>query len=160
MIADTDQKYVIQHENQRLNVYVCSSIAREGLVKVEKAISNRQEYNQRQSHHCSSGWLLDMLSDYDVTQLSIPYPSYIKKKDMSVLMTLDPALSYSMYRPLSDGLITDKTNLTIRGVRYAVVLALIGAARFLRAQRVAQRLVNFYLPLADSLVLYPETLIG
>jgi hypothetical protein len=63
-------------------------------------------------------------------------------------MMLDPTFSYSSHRARSDGLVTQSTNLTIHGTSFAVLLALIGAARFLRAQRLPHGRVNCYVPLA------------
>jgi hypothetical protein len=64
-------------------------------------------------------------------------------------MTLDPSFSYSTHRPKSDGFVSRRTNVTIRGASFAVLLACVGAARFLRAQRVGGDLVNCYIPKAE-----------
>jgi hypothetical protein len=45
---------------------------------------------------------------------------------------------------MSDGLITDKTNVSLSSTPFAPILAIIGTARFLRAHRVANDLVAFY----------------
>jgi hypothetical protein len=133
-----------------------SSAITDGLAKVGAAIARWGKYAERESH-LAANWLSDLVQDYDVAQPRIPSPVQSSKRDVSVLMTIDPFFGYSTRRPVSDGLITDKTNVALQGTRYAALLALIGAARFLRAQRVAGNLVNFYVPLADSTVLYPET---
>ena len=52
---------------------------------------------------------------------------------------------------------TEKTQVAVRGTRYAALLAFIGAARFLRAQRLAGTLVNCYVPVARNLSLNAET---
>jgi hypothetical protein len=72
-------------------------------------------------------------------------------------MTLEPAFSYSTCRPVSDGLITHRTNVALQGTSYATLLALVGAARFLRAQRVEGKLVNFYVPLPAHAILDSES---
>src|SRR5207244_3837453 len=48
-------------------------------------------------------------------------------------------------------------NVTIHGTCYAPLLAYIGAARFLRAQRLEGSLVNYYVPLASTLSLDADT---
>ena len=72
-------------------------------------------------------------------------------------MMLDPSFSYSTHRPRSDGLVSHKTQVAIRGTRFAVLLAQVGAARFLRAQRVGSDLVNCYVPKADRIRLDGDT---
>ena len=66
---------------------------------------------------------------------------------------IDPSFSYSLRRPTSDGELTHKSNLTVRGTRFAPVLTYLGASRFLRAQRVTGSLVNVYVPLPSNLIL-------
>jgi hypothetical protein len=46
---------------------------------------------------------------------------------------------------------TSKTQVALRGTRYGALLAFIGAARFLRAQRLSGELVNCYVPIARSI---------
>src|SRR5438309_11773991 len=70
---------------------------------------------------------------------------------MSLVMMLDPAFSYSTHRPRSDGLVSQKGQVTIRGTNAAILLASIGAARFLRAQTVGGDLVNCYVPKAATI---------
>jgi len=137
---------------QQLN----SSAMPDGLAKVSTAMVRWKRYAQRKARR-ASGWLADVLQDYDATAPRIPAPVIATKSTLNVLMTLDSAFSYSTRRPSSDGLITDKTNVALQGTRYAALLALIGAARFLRAQRVAGKLVNFYVPIPTSATLEPDT---
>ncbi len=66
---------------------------------------------------------------------------------ITVLMTLDPSLSYASRQPYSDGSIAPKNNMTIVGTRFATILAYIGAMRFLRAQPAAGNLIAYTLPL-------------
>lgn len=71
-------------------------------------------------------------------------------------MTIDPAFSYSTRRPASDGLVTHKTNVAIRGTHYAVLLSYIGAARFLRIMAVKGDMVMFFVPMVASITLSAE----
>lgn len=132
------------------------AVVEAALAKVKTAVSTWKRFVERTSGH-SAGWLMVALQDYDPLCPRLPYPDRKRSGDLGILMTLDPSFSYSTCRARSDGLITDKTNLAIRGPRYAALFALIGASRFLRAQRVANNLVNFYVPLIDSAILGPET---
>jgi ribosomal protein S16 len=68
-------------------------------------------------------------------------------------MTLDPLVSFAARQPLSDGHITQNTNLAIATLPLATPLAFVGAARFLRGQRCASRLVNLYLPLPQQMTI-------
>lgn len=138
--------------------------ARDSLKKVRSAVARWMHFVQRES--CGSlNWLLDILQDYAVGRGAngetasprIPLPVKRAKTDLGLVMAMDPSNSYSARRPISDGLVTERVNLTLDGTRYAPLLAFIGAARFLRAQRVAGHLVNFYVPLAASVVLCTET---
>lgn len=96
-------------------------------------------------------WLECLLRDYDLAAPAIPFPIDARKgRDLSLVMMLDPTFSYSSHRPRSNGLVALKTNLTIGGTPFAVQLALIGAARLLRAQRLAHGMVNCYVPLVAS----------
>src|SRR5260370_29349 len=105
-----------------------------------------------------SGWVHDLLQDYDPTHLCIPRPVPVTgARDITIPMTLDPSLSYASRRPWSDEIITRKTNMTMHGTRFAALLAYIGAARFLRAQQVTGNLINYYLPLAHTLSLSANT---
>ncbi|MBU0492756.1 MAG: hypothetical protein KKA73_22325 [Chloroflexi bacterium] len=137
---------------QQLNPATVSN----GLVKVNTALTKWKRYAERKARRAPD-WLVDVLQDYDAASPKLPMPANATKASLNVLMPLDPALSYSTRRPRSDGLITDKTNIALPGTRYAVLLALVGAARFLRAQRVAGKLVNFYVPLPISVTLQPDT---
>ena len=104
-----------------------------------------------------SGWLERLLRDYDPGQPAIPVPRNVDRgSDLSLLMTIDPSFGYSTRRPGSDGLVAQRTNVTIRGASSAVLLAYIGAARFLRAMPLKGDLVLFVVPLADAITLSPQ----
>ena len=124
----------------------------EVLAKVRPQIARWMTYAKRASRR-SPNWLEDVLRDYDPADPQVPTVGESVDGDVSALMTLDPAFGYSTRRPISDGLITQKTSLGIRGTRYAILLAFIGAARFLRAQRVKGNLVVFTVPVPDRVSL-------
>lgn len=132
-------------------------ILQDALRKAQRAIARLRLYAERTSCHAHCEWLPHLLQDYDAGQPQVPVPVAKAKHDIAVPMTLDPAFSHSTRRPISDGLVGDKTNVTIRGTRYAALLAFVGASRFLRAQRVAGDLVNFYIPVVRSMTLHPDT---
>jgi hypothetical protein len=107
----------------------------------------------------TTSWLERLLLDYDLQAPALPFPVDVQKKehDLSLVMMLDPTFSYSSHRARSDGLVTQSTNLTIHGTSFAVLLALIGAARFLRAQRLPHGRVNCYVPLAARYAISAST---
>ncbi len=128
-----------------------------GLAKAVTAVKQWKDSVEREKSP-PSAWMADVLSDYDCAQPSIPLPmKAASKQAIRVLMTIDPALGYSLRSPTSDGLVTQKTNLALHGARYATLLAFIGASRFLRAQRVSSKLVNLYVPFAETLVIDRDT---
>lgn len=133
------------------------SLLAQGLQKVQRATTQWKSWAERVG--CgSSPWLDELLQEYSPTTPALPAFSIAKKRqDLRIWMTLEPSLGFSTRRLWSDGLIDDETSLTLSGPRYGVLLARIGAARFLRAQPVAGQLVNFYLPLASTLTLHAET---
>ncbi|NWJ94203.1 MAG: hypothetical protein HXX20_00305 [Chloroflexi bacterium] len=102
--------------------------------------------------------MIDILLDYSSINPKIPSLN-VKSgiNNLNVLMTVAPAFSYSTRQPRSDGLVTHKTNISIAGTRYATLLAFVGAARFLRTQRVSGNLVNYYVPLANQITLEVNT---
>jgi hypothetical protein len=119
---------------------------------LEKARVATQRWKASASSEPSRGtetWVEQVLQDYDATAPACPVPADARPgQDLSLLMMLDPSFSYSTHRPRSDGLVSVKTQVALRGTRFAVLLAIIGAARFLRAQRIGNDLVNCYVPKA------------
>ena len=125
--------------------------------KVAYAVAEWKKYAsqvcQRDPRQARS-WLERLLRDYDLHAPAIPSPAPVHKDhELSLLMMLDPTLSYSTHREHSDGLVTQGTNLTIHGASCAVLLAQLGAARFLRAQRLPHGMVNCYVPLASTVTI-------
>jgi hypothetical protein len=127
---------------------------------VKKVRTARQRWKTRISRHGGGAgrWLEQLLRDYDPDQPAIPVPRNVDRgNDLSLLMTIDPSFGYSTRRPGSDGLVAQRTNVTIRGASSAVLLAYIGAARFLRAMPVKGDLVAFVVPVAAAITLSPQT---
>lgn len=132
------------------------SVIQKALKKANAAVTRLQSYTERKARHTCGKWLSEVLQDYGVENAQTPLPIDKGSAHIAVPMTLEPYFSYSTRRPISDGLITDKGNVTLRGTRYAAVLAFVGAARFLRAHRIAGDLVNFYVPIAAEMTFQPE----
>lgn len=72
-------------------------------------------------------------------------------------MTLDPSLGYAHRGPRSDASLKRKANVLIQGTRFASLLAYVGAARFLRAQQVGGAMITYYVPVAATLSIAPDT---
>lgn len=126
------------------------------LKKVTKALSGWQRFIGQNSSD-SGDWLQEALNAYQLPSPAIPCIRPKSENDLSVLMTLDPSFCHSLYRPISDGRITRKKNLTVDGARFAPLFAMIGAARSLRGQHVANGLVNLYVPSAKHVVVTADT---
>ena len=133
------------------------SAAEQAVRKVRSAYDRWKKRVSRQTRGAWN-WLEWLSRDYDPGSPAIPVPRKVDtEKDLSLLMTIDPTFGYSTRRQSSDGLVAQKTNVTIRGASSAVLLAYIGAARFLRAMPVKGDLVVFVVPMAASITLSPET---
>ena len=132
----------------------------DGLKKLNRALARWRKYASKVSKDSSQGWLWGVLQDYDAACPVVPLAARKRTRgDLSALMTLDPAFSYSTRRPISDGLVGQRSNCALTNARWAVLLALVGGARFLRAQRVAGKLVNLYVPLPASAKICSETVL-
>jgi len=75
----------------------------------------------------------------------------------NLLMAIDPGFCFSNRRANSDGLMLEKNGVTIENIPLALIFSYIGAARFLRAQRVAGNQINFYVPLPLNATISPNT---
>jgi hypothetical protein len=103
-------------------------------------------------------WLGELLKGYDTLCPLQPLPGVTKQSaDITVTMALDPSLAYASRQALSDGRVARKVNMTVRGTRFAPLLAYIGAMRFLRAQPVAADLIAYSVPVASTLTLCAES---
>ena len=133
------------------------SVLRDGIQKVQ-AQWTKWKGRILQQTQGSSDWLHDLLEEYrpDATCVPLFQPSQ-SKIDITVTMTIEPILSYASRNPLSDARVTNKTNMTVRGTRFAAWLAYIGASRFLRAQRVLGDFINYYVPLTRFLRIHRTT---
>lgn len=127
------------------------------LKRVETVIERWIQWAGRRKY-AGLEWEVWATSAYKPDKPEILIPKVAANSGMNVLMTLDPGFSYSARRALSDRRIGYKTGLTIANPPYAVIFAFIGAARFLRAQRVAGNLVLLQVPLFADLELHPDTM--
>lgn len=132
------------------------AVAKAGLVKGASLVRRLVAWVDRRSGG-GLAWLPSMLEQYAAGTAAHPVPINTPDGGISIAMTIDPFFSLSVRRPIGNGLISDRTNVTIRGAEYAALLGIIGAARFLRAQRVLGGLVNLYVPFASNLEVVPDT---
>jgi hypothetical protein len=128
-----------------------------GLRKMQTIMKRLKNWAERYTQGGAT-WLDHVLQDYATTPAPGPIFGPIQRaNDLSLWLTLDPALGKSTRQSVSDGLIAIKSNLTMGSPRFGVFLSIVGAARFLRAQPVAGQLINYYVPLPTALTLTPET---
>jgi hypothetical protein len=129
-----------------------------GLHKVAKSISRWKTLAGQVAPVKDVEWLTDVLSDYDWAHPASPTLVVGKsERDINVLMMIDPSFAFSLRSARSDGWMMRKTQVTLRGTRYGALLANVGAARFLRAQRLSGDLVNCYVPVARKLTIGADT---
>src|SRR5260221_2226888 len=103
----------------------------------------------------ASHWLFQLLKDYDFICPHQPLPGVTRQEsDITATMALDPSFAYASRQTLSDGRVGRKVNMTIRGTRFATLLAYIAAMRFLRAQQVTGGLIAYSVPVASALTLH------
>jgi hypothetical protein len=135
------------------------SAAERTIAKARAALARWKDLAPKESLAGAVSWLERILQDYTPGAPAIPVPASATdtQRDLSLVMMIDPSFSYSTRRPRSDGLVSHKTQVTIRGTNFAVLLASIGAARFLRAQRMSGDLVNCYVPQAQWIMLERDT---
>lgn len=92
-------------------------------------------------------WMADIVSTYAHDDFKTLWPEYKGSHDVGINMPLEPAFGYGTRRARSDGLVADKTNVTIAGAKHVVVHTYVGAARVLRAQSVGSHQVIMYVPM-------------
>lgn len=136
----------------KLNEAACTHAVAKATTVVERLIT----YIKRQEERTTGG-IFALLNSYVNGQPVSPVFATKGKKDLTIPMTLDPLVSFAARQPLSDGHITQNTNLAIANLPLATFLAFVGAARFLRGQRCASRLVNLYLPLPQQMTITATT---
>jgi hypothetical protein len=128
------------------------AVIEQALRKVRTALTRWKAFVSQASPKGAERFLEQILEDYAPPTLALPVPAEVRPhQDLSLVMMLDPAFSYSTHRPRSDGLVSQKGQVTIRGTDAAILLASIGAARFLRAHSVGGDLVNCYVPKAATI---------
>ena len=76
-----------------------------------------------------------------------------KHKQFTILLTVEPELSYGARSPISNHTPDKRSNLAIQAPSYASILAIFGAARFLRGQQLPNKQLQFYLPMYSKLQL-------
>lgn len=129
------------------------------LGKATKYITSRQTYLNRVAKK-HSGWLAHALAQqYDLVNLVVPVLAHKHGIALSVLMTTGPSCSFSLSSPFSGGQSQERKNITVKNTIYALVLVLIAASRWLRAQRVAKNKVIFYVPAFSTITITPETVL-
>ena len=89
-------------------------------------------------------WGSYLLQSYGANSITAPVPVLKENRHITISMTIDPIFSYSTRQAMSDGRVADKTNVSIEGTPDAPILAIIGAARLLGAQRVAHGIVLYW----------------
>lgn len=133
------------------------AIIERGIASIHDIIA-RWKTRMAQEAGVTSLWLDELLKDYDALCPCQPLPVAMNgEKSITVAMTLDPSLGYASRQPHSDGRVAKKVNMTLRGTRFAALLAYIGAMRFLRAQQVAGNLIAYSVPVASTLILHTES---
>jgi hypothetical protein len=127
--------------------------------KLQRVKALLQEWKDNVQHTAHNGdWVTATPADYRVEHAVTPLlKEGTAEKEMHILMAIDPACGYSLRRTYSDAQMTKMTNVSVRGPRYAALLAYIGASRFLRAHRLQEKRIAFYVPLATTLIITPET---
>lgn len=143
---------IVSIQDLRRKATLNPSVAGNALVKVERLRARLLKGANRFAAGIN-GSVEDLLRDYDACAPVVPRLVPRGDGDICVPMTIEPAFGYSTRRMVSDGLVTNKTSVAIEGARYASLLAFVGAARFLRAQRLGGNLVNFYVPVAEALTI-------
>jgi hypothetical protein len=137
---------------QTLNDESCKKAVEKASALVERLITYTERQEQR-----TAGGIAAVLALYASGQPAAPLFTAKSTNDLALPMTIDPMLGYSTRQPLSDGRITQNTNLAVQNMPLAVPLAFIGAAHFLRAQRCANKLVSLYLPLPQHITITAAT---
>jgi hypothetical protein len=137
---------------QTFNVAAC----KHAVTKASALVARLIAYTECQEHRTAES-IAALFAMYVSNRPVSPIFKAKSTGDLALPMTIDPTLSYSTRQPLSDGRITQNTNLAVQNMPLAVPLVFVGAARFLRAQRCANKLVNLYLPLTQRITITAET---
>lgn len=128
-----------------------------GLQKVSQQVRIWKDW-VRQTAHDATNWVAEMLNDYTwQTPVAPVLFAGQSKRDLHVLMTIDPSFAYSFRQPINTGHLTRKANVAIHGTRYATLLAFVGAARFLRVRPSTSPYLVFSVPVMSSGVIEAQT---
>jgi hypothetical protein len=93
------------------------------LNKVQRALARWKTISAKEPFCGAENWLERVLQDYQPDTPAIPIPADAnRRRDLSLVMMLDPSFSYSTHQPRSDGLVSHNTQITLHGTRFAVVL--------------------------------------
>lgn len=132
-------------------------IVAQGLQKVAGKVADWKAWIQHTAQDATN-WVAEMLGDYawNAPETPVLFAGQ-SKRDLHVLMTLDPSFAYSFHQAIHTGDMTQKTNVAIHGTRYAALLAFLGAARFLRSCSVAAPYLLFVVPIVECGVIEAET---
>lgn len=122
------------------------------MAKIKTRIA-RLDRDAARSAGASKLWLIDMLKDYQDLTAKIPVPARKASNHVAISIPFDPAFGYATRRPRDDGLISDGHNLQLDETQYAVQLIHIGAARYLRGQRVGRKHILLSVPVFDKLTI-------
>lgn len=128
------------------------AISEQAVDKAQALVDKLIAYLERLERKESDG-LSPLLRVYAPDQAVPPILKTKGANDLTIPMTMDPMLSFSTRPPFTNGCITENTNLATENMPLATLLAFVGAARFLRGQRCASRLVNLYLPLPQQMTI-------
>lgn len=128
------------------------SVTKRGLDKVRRLVERLLKVLPSSEER---SFLAAVLRSYSAEKSQVPFIRPRKSQETSVNMPINAAFAYSTRRPFRDGFVSDRSNIAIDGTPYANILALIGSARSLRAQRIGGPLVNIYVPFFRELRVRP-----
>jgi hypothetical protein len=128
------------------------------LTKVLSIVDRVKDYLNTQIRTNQNNFLDDILADYSPNQPKAPViEKYVdRKRSLPIWSVLEPALGFSNRSPASNCML-ESYNLTIKGTRFAILLAVIAAARMLRAQRFEGQNILFWVPKVTQGVILPSS---
>lgn len=123
-------------------------IVNKGLQKIRKALA-RVHASVQSRFNSDMDWITDLLHYYRHPQTQNFDIILNKNQYLSLLMTIDPAFSFASRQPISGQTNTQRHSVTLVTMPYAPFLAYLGASRQLRAQRVKDGKINFYVTIQE-----------
>ncbi len=127
---------------------------KKGYEKVSRVASRLISGIQRELKSGSDDFLNLISDDYLSDHLIIPKIEKYGQRYLPIWSTFEPALGFSTRSSVSDCEL-NSYNLTISGNRFASFLALVGAARILRAQKTDSRYAVYWLPSFNQITIVP-----